>query len=230
MQEKQLAKIREAYDLTVQQYMGGLDPLENVPDDFKNSIEYQAFAKESGPSITGSNAPENKEFLNPKIGMKFLDAGCCANLANYRFDKWPSIYYGIDISTELIKAMKDFTVQHNISIGGLEVADLTALPFEDNYFNIASLIGVFEYFDLIYTESALAEMNRVLKPQARMVVDIPNMEHSYVEVMFKLEKYLGRPNIPKSRIEFEKILSTSFNIMKADDKYVILKYFVETKK
>ena len=65
MQEKQLAKIREAYDLTVQQYRGGLDPLENVPDDFKNSIEYQAFAKESGPSITGSNAPENKEFLNP---------------------------------------------------------------------------------------------------------------------------------------------------------------------
>jgi hypothetical protein len=40
----------------------------------------------------GSNQPEDKIFLNPKRGMKFLDAGCCANLYLYRFDKWPSTY------------------------------------------------------------------------------------------------------------------------------------------
>jgi len=225
--KKQLAKIRKAYDLTVRQHREDINPLVNVPDEFKNSDEYKAFARESGFSITGSNAPENKKFLNPGTGMKFLDAGCCADLANYRFDKWPSIYYGVDISPELIRAMKKFSVHENISIGGLEVAEITSLPFEDNYFDIASVIGVLEYADLAYAESALVEMSRVLKPYARMAVDIPNMEHPHVKTMFKLEAFLGRPNIPKPRSKFEKMLTPLFDIKRVDDKRVMLKYFVE---
>ncbi len=162
--------------------------------------------------------------------MNFLDVGCCANLANYRFDKWPSVYYGVDISPALIDAMKGFVAHHGISVGSLNVAEVVALPFDDDFFDIAAVIGVLEYADFAYCESALRELNRVLKNGSRMVVDILNMEHAHVQIMFKLEEYLGRPNIAKSRTEYEAILAPLFETVEVDDSRVMLKYFVETKK
>ena len=226
----QLQQISNAYDLTVKQYREKIDPLANVPDEFRSSKEFKDFQQGTGSEITGSNAPENKQFLDPESGMKFLDAGCYANLASYRFDKWSSVYHGIDISPALIDAMKGFVTHRRISVGSLKVAELATLPFDDDFFDIASVIGVLEYANLNYCKSALRELNRVLKNDSRMVVDIPNMKHSHVQTMFKLEEYLGRPNIAKSRTEFEAILAPLFMTVRVDNSRVMLKYFVKTKK
>lgn len=225
----QVEKIRKAYDLTVEQYHKGIDPLKEVPEDFKNSPDFKAFMKDADPSTTGSNAFENKEYLEPKKGMRFLDAGCGANLAVYEFYKWPSIFYGVDISTALISEMRKFVKKNSLQIGGLYVTEIISMPFEDNYFDIALLIGVLEYYSLEYTKKALEEMNRVLKPSAKLVVDIANLVHPHVDIMFKLEAYLKRPNIPKSREDFEKILKPLFLIDKIDDSNVMLKYFVRNR-
>jgi ubiquinone/menaquinone biosynthesis C-methylase UbiE len=115
-------------------------------------------------------------------------------------------------------------------VGSLNVAEVVALPFDDDFFDIAAVIGVLEYADFAYCESALQELNRVLKNGSRMVVDILNMEHAHVQIMFKLEEYLGRPNIAKSRTEYEAILAPLFETVEVDDSRVMLKYFVETKK
>ena len=228
--KEQLTKVKKAYDLTVKQFREGIDPLSVVPEEFKNSMEFKALCEHTKPPITHTSAPENKAFLNPQKGMKFLDAGCSASLFNYRLDKWPCKYYGVDISTELIMAMKHFVAQENIDVGGLEVAEITSLPYEEHFFDIASVIGVFEYVDLDYAESALSELHRVLKHKARMVVDIPNLDHPLIETMFKLEEYLNRPNIPKKRSEFERILVPMFKIIKSDDTRIMLKYFVNAVK
>jgi SAM-dependent methyltransferase len=227
---EQVEKIRMAYDLTVGQYHKGIDPLKEVPEDFKNSKECKAFIKGANPSITGSNASDNKEYLKPKKDLRFLDAGCGANLAVYEFYKWPSIFYGVDISTALVNEMKKFVKRRGIQIGGLYVAEITSMPFEDNYFDIALLIGVLEYYSLEYTKRALEEINRVLKPSAKLVVDIANLIHPHVDIMFKLETYLKRPNIPKSRGDFERILKPLFLTEKVDDSKVMLKYFVRNRK
>ncbi len=230
MRKKQLDRIRRAYDLTVRQYREGSDPLAGLPEEFRNSSAFKALLQETGPAVTGSNAPEIREFLSPQSGMKFLDAGCCADLANYRLDKWPSLYYGIDISPELIGAMKRFAASERIAVGGLEIAEIAALPFADDFFDIALAAGVFEYVDLAYIETALEEMNRVLKADAKVVVDIPNKAHPHAGAMFKLEEYLSRPIVPHSRSEFEKILARYFNIERTDERSVMLKYFAKTKK
>jgi SAM-dependent methyltransferase len=227
---KEVEHIRKAYDLTVEQYKKGIHPLKDVPDDFKSRLDFKTFMKDSDPSITGSNASENKEYLAPEKGMRFLDAGCGANLANYRLHEWPSVFFGVDISTALIDEMKIYVNKHHIQIGGLHVAEITNMPFENSYFDIALLIGVLEYYSLQYTKWALEEMNRVLKPSAKLVVDIANLGHPYVNIMFKLEAYLNRSNIPKSSEDFEKILKPLFMIDKIDDSKVMLKYFVRNKK
>jgi ubiquinone/menaquinone biosynthesis C-methylase UbiE len=134
----------------------------------------------------------------------------------------------VDISPRLIQAMRGFVAREHISIGGLWVADLSKLPFDDHFFDIAAAIGVLEYCTLGYIHSSLSELNRVSKPQTKMVLDIPNQEHPHFRVMLKLEEYLGRPNIPHPRSAFEAILRPLFSIERVDDSRVMLKYFVQT--
>jgi SAM-dependent methyltransferase len=138
---QQLKKIREAYDLTVVQYQKGINPFDNIPEEIINSSGFKAIMADKDKMNSG--APDIKDYLNPKSGMRFLDAGCCANLVNYRLDKWQSTYYGVDISSALIDAMKSFAKKENISVGSLKVADISKLPFADNFFDIATIIGGF---------------------------------------------------------------------------------------
>lgn len=227
MDKEQLNRIRTAYDSTVRDFKLGINPLATVPHKFKNSKAFKSFLKETDPSVTGSSAPDIKDFLQPKQGMKCLDVGCCANLATKRFDKWPSTYYGIDISPVLIQEMIKFATEADIKIGGLKVAEMKDLPFSNDFFDIAMVIGVFEYVSMDYAALSLKELYRVLKPGARMVLDLPNLIHRHVETMFQLEEYLKRPNIPKSREQFECSLKPLFSIVKTNEKHVMLKYFVE---
>ncbi len=225
--EQNLARIRRAYDLTVEQYRKGIKPYDIVPEYIKNLPGYDYLI--AGDKKTASNAPDIREYLNPESGMRYLDAGCCANLANYRLDKWSCVYYGVDISTELIKAMKSFVEKNHLLIGGLHVADIANLPFEDKFFDLATVIGVFEYCTMQYINSALKELKRVLKGDAKVVMDVPNLNHPFVDTMFKLEEYLGRPNVPNQRAVFEEILAEFFLIGGIDDSKIMLKYFVRAK-
>ena len=223
--DNQLEKIRRAYDLTVEQFRKGIDPLESVPDDIRNTDFFQSM---SSVSNMNSAAADVREYLSPETGMKFLDAGCSANLANYSLGKWPSTYYGVDISPALIAAMKGYAEINNISIGGLYIADISSLPFENSFFDIAAVIGVFEYCTLEYIAQALHELHRVLKSRAKAVIDIPNSNHPHTADMQELETYLGRPIFIHLRLDFEKVLESTFHIDKTDDSQVMIKYFVRS--
>ena len=224
--DRQLDRVRKAYNLTVEQYNKGINPLDNVPEKIRNSPFYKSLIADSG--VLDSAAPDIREYLAPKPGMRFLDAGCCANIVNYRLDQWPSTYYGIDISPRLISAMKDFVSRERISVGGLYIADVSSLPFDDNFFDIAAVIGVLEYSKLKYIRGALLELNRVLKPESRVVLDIPNQNHPHAKDMARLEKHLARPNFLHSRSDFEKLLTPLFLTERIDDSQVMIKYFVRT--
>lgn len=227
--KRQINKVRKAYDLTVEEHNKRMNLWDKVPEEFKNSPELKTFIKNVHGKYN-SNARGNKEYLDPEPGMHFLDVGCCANLSNYRLDKWPSTYYGVDISSALIKAMKNFVVRENISIGGLWIADLSKLPFENNFFDIAAVIGVLEYCTLDYVRKSLTELHRALKPHAKAIMDIPNQESPYYTTMIELEKYLGRPNIFNKRLKFEEMLAALFSIERIDDSNIMIKYFVKTTK
>ncbi len=228
--KRRLEVVRAAYDSTVEQYRRKIEPFEKVPEEFKNTDEFKEFVNylDATKPLLGSGTRDIKKFLNPRTGMRFLDVGCCANLANYRLDKWPSVYYGVDISPALIKVMKAFVVRKKIVMGGLWVADASDLPFDNDFFDICSVIGVFEYCTLDYIKESLAELNRVLKPDSKMVLDIPNREHKFVDIMMRVEKYLGRLTILHPRNEFESYLKSLFSIESLDDSQVMLKYFVKS--
>jgi SAM-dependent methyltransferase len=222
--DKQLTQIRKAYDLTVEQYRQGINPLDNVPDDIRHSSFFQSF--QSGNISSNNAAPDIKEYLQPEIGMRYLDQGCSANLVNYHLYEWPCTYYGVDISSALIEAMRNFTTSHDLHIGTLQVAEISKLPFPDQFFDIASTIGVLEYCSLPYVRKALKELARVLHPGSRTVLDIPNRTHPYARDMVRLERFLERPIYLHSRPRFELVISQNFIMDKIDDSGVMIKYFV----
>jgi SAM-dependent methyltransferase len=225
--DERLRQVRDAYDRTVEDYLAGREWIDCLPDEFRNSERFKKLQAEMQGGASGSNAPATREFLAPFAGKKLLDAGCSANLFNYRIDQWGAEYYGVDISTALIGAMRRFAARVGIAVGALEVAEVRALPFAEGYFDMAMMIGVLEYVDLPYCAEALRELSRVLKTGARAVMDLPNLAHPLVETMFELETCLGRPNIPKARADFEELLLPLFLVEKTDDSGAMLRYFVK---
>jgi SAM-dependent methyltransferase len=226
---RQLLAIRRAYDQTVLNFQNGISDLHLLPEEFKNSSKFKEFQKIKHACHSGN--PQIKKFLNPKIGMKFLDIGSCANLINHKLYRWPSSYYGIDISEKLINTTKEFISRNRIKIGGLKVADVANIPFKNNFFDITSIIGVLEYFNITYIQRALKEIHRVVKPDGKIALDMPNLKHPHIQTMIKMESLLGRPRLAlPSREQFEKRLSELFIIACVDDSSLMITYFLKNKK
>ncbi|UCD25052.1 MAG: class I SAM-dependent methyltransferase [Gemmatimonadota bacterium] len=226
--DERLARIRHAYDLTVEQYHAGIDPLDLVPTALRNSPELADLLNDA--AACNSGAPENRGFLAPRVGMRFLDVGCATGLERHRLYEWDSTYFAVDISPKLIAAMTQFAQTREIPVGGLVVAEVGNLPFGANSFDITAVIGVLEYCAADYVGYALGELHRVVRPDAKVVLDIPNLEHPNVDTMFQLEKCLGREGVRHSRSTFEKQLEPLFSVERCDDEHVMLKYFCRATK
>jgi ubiquinone/menaquinone biosynthesis C-methylase UbiE len=227
--EEQVQIIKEAYDSATEDYNKNISELVYLPLKFKNSERFKRFIKEAQSCNSGES--RIKEYLNPAEGMKYLDVGSCANLVGYKLHEWQSLYYGIDISHKLISVTNSFVLTNGIIIGGLLVAEISKTPFKNHYFDIASAIGVLEYFGIEYNMIALKELNRVVKQDGKLVIDMPNENHPDVKTMSEYENYLGRTRngIPLKK-EFIAALKKFFVIEDIDDSQLMLKYFLRNKK
>ena len=65
--DKQLDRVRKAYDLTAEQYKTRIKPLDNIPEEIENSPFYHSLMTDRG--VLGSAAPDIREYLAPKPGM-----------------------------------------------------------------------------------------------------------------------------------------------------------------
>ena len=223
--------ISKAYDKTVHDHSKGIENENLLPDEFQNSERYKKLQQSLKTDSFSSDNPTVFEYLNPKKNMKFLDVGSCANLICKKLHEWPSMYYGVDISSELIRVSQNFVKRNEIKIGGLYVSEVAEMKFEDNFFDICAVIGVLEYFDVNYIKKALKELHRVLKPQGKIVLDIPNLNHPDCETMIEQERYLGRTskNVPTNE-EFEIELKKLFSIDKIDSSKIMTGYFAQASK
>ena len=132
--KEQVQIIKKAYNRTVEDYNKGKSELEYLPTVFKNSERFRRLIKAA--DVCNSGDPWIKDYLNPVIGMNYLDVGSCANLIGYKLHEWQATYYGIDISQRLIAVTNSFVKTYKINIGGLFVAEIVNLPFVNNFFDI----------------------------------------------------------------------------------------------
>ncbi len=101
---------------------------------------------------------------------------------------------------------------------------------EKAFFDIGACIGSLEYFDKEFVERVIIEAHRIIKPNGKFVLDVPDLGSPECRIAMLVEEYLGRPNrykIPAQ--EFESLLSNYFIIETKDKVGSMLQYFLRVK-
>ena len=211
-----LNQVANSYDEAVEFGKKGINLYESLPEYIINDPDFHLYKELiSGALPLGSECTEIREYLSPNKNDKFIDFGCNLNLMFKGYDKWPSKYYGIDISPKTIKLLSEYVNKNSIPFGALHCGSVHDTPFTDNFFDIASCIGVLEYFEKDFVKASTEEFHRILKAGGKIVLDIPDIKSPACKVMMKIEEYLGRPdrfNITSQ--EFEIIIQKHFHIDK----------------
>jgi SAM-dependent methyltransferase len=111
-----------------------------------------------------------------KPNSKFLDLGC--GEGRHCFGAYMSEeidVFGFDMSLSDVGKAKENFDQFNENIStkscNFGVADAKKLPFKDNTFDFIICSEVLEH--IIDYQSALSEINRILKPEGKLAVSVP---------------------------------------------------------
>ena len=219
--EKQLKAVAESYDRAIDEGRknGGGDAYTELPKYISSDPDYAAFlAARENAGASDSDSSEVVDFLQPEEGMKFVDLGCCLNLMFGGYDKWPSLYHGVDISEKTIELLEEIVAKRGLKVGALVCASMHETPFDSGYFDIGACIGSLEYFERDFVRQAILEMHRILKPGGRLVLDIPNNAGKMRRIMALMEAHFGRPDtfdmLPE---EFEHMIGEYFDIIRRED-------------
>lgn len=229
--EKQLKLIAQSYDKGIDNGNKGINIYENLPDYITSHPDYPVYVssqKDVGQS--DSKRKEIKNFLMPKESMKLIDLGCCLNLMFNDYDKWDSKYYGIDISKKTIELLEKIVKSRGLEIGGLHCGSIHDTPYEDEFFDIATCIGILEYFEEDFVRNAIIEAHRIIKSKGRLVLDVPNLDNPVFEINRLIEDYIGRPdkfNLPVD--EFNYIIKDYFEVVSTEKVVGMIHYYLVKK-
>ncbi len=111
--------------------------------------------------------------LAKKIGIHenqhVLDVACGTGQWLYTVSQQGAIPYGVDLSDKAINLC-----QSAMPSGHFHTCPAEQLPFDDKQFDIVTCLGSLEHF--IDPATALTEMSRVAKEQAKFVLLVPNAD------------------------------------------------------
>jgi len=105
----------------------------------------------------------------PSLARKgrILDIGCGATpyfLINTTFKE----KFGLDPAVDTNLTDKNLTLQHH------DIEKNNQLPFEDNFFDVVTMLAVFEHIEPDHLKPLLQEIHRVLKPNGRYILTTPS--------------------------------------------------------
>lgn len=225
--DNQLELVAKSYDKGIDLGKQGIDSYENLPPHITNHPYYPLFQQmRAGETLSDSARKEIVEYLAPKAGMKFIDLGCCLNFMFSGYKDWPSVYYGVDISSKTIDLLKGYAEKNHLAVGDFCCCSMHETPYEDHFFEIGECVGSLEYFEKEFVQQAIAEFSRILKPGGRFVLDIPNLGSPEFEISKLIEEYLGRQDrFHISAEEFEAILAPYFAVEKKEIVGPMIQYF-----
>lgn len=229
--KKQLELIAESYDKGIDLGRKGIDSYDNFPSYITSHPNYPLFEQmRASETLSDSARKEIAGYLAPKAGMRFIDLGCCLNLMYAGYKDWESAYYGVDISSKTIELLREYAGKNHLTVGDLYCGSMHETPYDADLFDIGECVGSLEYFEKDFVRQAVAEFSRIMKPNGKFVLDIPNMGSPEFEISKLIEEYLGRQDqFNLSVEEFEAILDAYFIIDKKEIVGPMIQYFLIVK-
>lgn len=132
-------------------------------------------------------------------GGKFLDVGCGAGSLVFKARKIFNEVYGIDIAPSRIKEAQKKAKEEfknvNFDTGNVD----QELNFSDKVFNAITCIAVLEHvFDPYFVVN---EINRVLKPNGILVIEVPNIAY----IKYRIQLLFGKLPVTSSPFNWKEI-------------------------
>ena len=136
-------------------------------------ITYPRFVQEYFPYTNWYPPLFRLKFLLNNIDKKekILDAGCGSGWATVYLLKKGYKVFSVDLSLNSIRKTKRISSVTKAK-SKIKRCDLTSLPFENNFFEVAFSFEVFEHIPDL--DKALVELMRVIRPGGKLIVSIPN--------------------------------------------------------
>ncbi len=230
--EKQLELVAKSYDREIDLGRRGRDSYSELPEHIKNDPDYPLFRKmREAESLSDSGRQEIVDYLSPVSGMKLIDLGCCLNLKYGGYKNWASTYYGVDISSKTIELLHEIVEKDQLVIGSLECCSMHETPFETSFFDIGTCIGSLEYFEKDFVEKVIIEAYRILKPNGKFVLDVPDIGSPECRITMIIEKYLGREDKYNISVkDFKGLIDHYFRVEKKEKVGPMIQYFLTSKK
>lgn len=214
--------VRDAYSRMVALRQKGLEFADTLPDHLRGS--------DLVGDLAGQLACWEKTmgYLEPKSGERYLDLGCGAGLHAYGLHKLPCKYYGVDFCPEMVdQANMGLTGKRWENVISIIKADADDLPYDDRFFNLATCIGVLEYYPPAYGREVLGELRRVLKHNGRAAVDYPNPLNPRVYDAMEIEAFRGCGVVLQDLADVERSLAESgFEIQERFSHQVMTVYVI----
>jgi ubiquinone/menaquinone biosynthesis C-methylase UbiE len=133
---------------------------------FYDSIYYQDLRRQSGPSRHFKNLSAK---MNVGSGMRVLDVACGSGQWLEACTLKGAVVHGVDIS---LKAISDCRLR--MPEGQFFSGPAESLPFGDQTFDLITCLGALEHF--VDPKRALQEISRVSKPDAKILLLVPNAD------------------------------------------------------
>lgn len=112
-------RVAKSYNRTIELSKEGFNQYTNLPTTITSMAYYEDYLCQDDRD---SGNTRIKEYLDPNNDMLFIDLGCCLNLIEADYDKWKSLYYGVDISSQVIDVLKNYIRENSLCIGGVFVS------------------------------------------------------------------------------------------------------------
>jgi len=137
-----------------------------------------------------------KQIKRLKKGVKVLDLGCGNGLIVNEILQRGGKYYGIDISSGLIKiAKKKYALEIKKKLAEFKVGDaVKKLPYQNNFFDHVFSFAVLHHIPSIENRLRfLEEIKRVLKSGGRADIIVWNLFNDWSYKRFKISAQMKNP-------------------------------------
>ncbi len=166
---------------------------EGKPFDLPEEVEAMpVFQDWAAGSLQAKVASQFWEVAKPKKNQLCLDLGCGLSFLVYPWRDWNARFYGQDISSVAVDALKARGPQLNSKLfNGIKKGPAHLLDYEDVQFDLVIATGVSCYYSLDYWKSVMTAVKPLLKPDGFFVFDAIDPDAPLAENWQILETYMG---------------------------------------
>jgi len=110
----------------------------------------------------------NRNIIENSREGKVLDVGCGSLpffLLNTNFKE----KYGVDPNVDATEA------QNNMNLYNIVLSGNNSLPFDNDFFDVITMLAVFEHLEIDILVNILSEIYRVLRPGRRFILTTPHL-------------------------------------------------------